>query len=229
MSRVQELEKLLARAQALVACAGVARKGSFMDDACTLIADMSNELTRIDTSSAFATGQFPKLKSQYGYLRDGTKIEPPKGWKILPEYLEVPHTHREFLQGYPTPCQWAEPRRCRSTMTPIWAHAPWGYVMAIAVPEDFDTSTLRDWRPEAMRSENPCRIVTIKYTNWRGHTSFRRIIPVEVWFGSTEYHKEPQWLLKAVCYVNFAMRDFALKDIHSWESTFLEAADGGSR
>ena len=39
--------------------------------------------------------------------------------------------------------------------------------------------------------------VSIQYTNWRGETAIRRIIPLEIWLGSTEWHKEKQWLLKA--------------------------------
>ncbi len=58
--------------------------------------------------------------------------------------------------------------------------------------------------------------VSIEYTNWRGETAMRRIIPIEIWFGSTGWHKTPQWLLKALDIEKDAERDFALGDIHSW-------------
>lgn len=53
----------------------------------------------------------------------------------------------------------------------------------------------------------------IHYTNWRGETAEREIIPVKVWFGSTEWHPEPQWFLAAIDVEKDAPRDFAMKDI----------------
>jgi len=58
--------------------------------------------------------------------------------------------------------------------------------------------------------------VTIKYTNYRGETSDRAIIPERIWFGSTEWHKEPQWILDAFDINKNAKRGFALKDIQKW-------------
>jgi hypothetical protein len=57
---------------------------------------------------------------------------------------------------------------------------------------------------------------TIVYTNWRNETSERHIIPLRVWFGSTKWHKEGQWLLTALDVDKQAERDFALKDIQKW-------------
>lgn len=56
----------------------------------------------------------------------------------------------------------------------------------------------------------------IIYTNWKNETSERHIIPIEIWFGSTEWHKEVQWLLKAMDVDKNEERDFALKDIKEW-------------
>ena len=50
------------------------------------------------------------------------------------------------------------------------------------------------------------------YTNWRGETSERTITPMHVWFGATDWHPEPQWLLRAWDHERNAERDFALKD-----------------
>lgn len=61
------------------------------------------------------------------------------------------------------------------------------------------------------------KIVVINYTNWKGVTAFRRIIPIEIFFGSTEWHKEEQWLLKAYDVDKNAERSFAVKDIKSWQ------------
>lgn len=54
--------------------------------------------------------------------------------------------------------------------------------------------------------------ITLIYTNWRGETAERTIIPQCIWFGSTEWHPEPQWLLTAIDMEKNAERDFPLKD-----------------
>jgi hypothetical protein len=38
-------------------------------------------------------------------------------------------------------------------------------------------------------------------------------VPLAPWYGSTEWHPEPQWLLKARDVAKGAERDFAIKDI----------------
>lgn len=55
--------------------------------------------------------------------------------------------------------------------------------------------------------------IRVRYTNWKGETDDRTIIPHQVWFGSTEYHPEPQWLVHAHDVEKDALRDFALKDM----------------
>jgi len=42
--------------------------------------------------------------------------------------------------------------------------------------------------------------------------STRTITPIKPWYGSTEWHPEPQWLLTAFDHEKHANRDFALKD-----------------
>lgn len=60
------------------------------------------------------------------------------------------------------------------------------------------------------------RQVKIVYTNWKSETAERTIVPIEIWFGSTEWHQEEQWLLKALDIEKEAERDFAVKDIQQW-------------
>jgi len=55
--------------------------------------------------------------------------------------------------------------------------------------------------------------LTIIYTNWRGETAERRIRPVRMWYGATDWHPEPQWLLKAIDVEKKAERDFAWSGI----------------
>ena len=58
--------------------------------------------------------------------------------------------------------------------------------------------------------------VTIVYTNYKGVTGIRHIIPISITFGHNEWHKEDQWLLIAFDLDKEAERTFAMKDIKSW-------------
>ena len=59
-------------------------------------------------------------------------------------------------------------------------------------------------------------MVSIVYTNYRGETGVRKVIPKNIWFGKTDWHPEEQWLLDAHDVEKGADRSFALKDIRSW-------------
>jgi len=63
---------------------------------------------------------------------------------------------------------------------------------------------------------NTEKIVKILYTNYRGETAIRKIIPDKIWFGKTDWHPVNQWLLNAFDLDKNAERSFALKDIKSW-------------
>lgn len=52
-----------------------------------------------------------------------------------------------------------------------------------------------------------------KYKNWEGKTAVRTVMPKEIWYGSTEWHPEEGWLLKAHDLDKDAERDFAVKDV----------------
>ncbi len=60
------------------------------------------------------------------------------------------------------------------------------------------------------------KVVKILYTNYRGETAMRRIIPKEVVFLATEWHPEEQWCLIAHDLDKDAERTFACKDIKQW-------------
>ncbi len=62
------------------------------------------------------------------------------------------------------------------------------------------------------------KTVTIVYTNYKGVTGTRRIVPIEILFGHNEWHTEDQWLMRALDIEKNAQRTFALKDIKSWEA-----------
>jgi hypothetical protein len=56
----------------------------------------------------------------------------------------------------------------------------------------------------------PTREQTVTYTNWRGERAERRIIPARLWYGVTEWHPEPGWLLDATDLDKRERRTFAL-------------------
>lgn len=60
------------------------------------------------------------------------------------------------------------------------------------------------------------RLVCFKYKNYKGEIFVRKVKPVEIWFGSTIYHPENQWLLKAFDVDKNDYRNFAIKDIQEW-------------
>lgn len=66
--------------------------------------------------------------------------------------------------------------------------------------------------------------IYIDYTNWRGERRVRLIQPIEMgmYFGSSEHHKEPQWLLRAIDCESNGIRTFALRNIHAMDCS----ADG---
>lgn len=56
--------------------------------------------------------------------------------------------------------------------------------------------------------------LTFPYTNWRGEHALRKVLPLRIWFGSTEWHPEPQWFLRALDIDKCEERDFAFSAIN---------------
>lgn len=56
----------------------------------------------------------------------------------------------------------------------------------------------------------------IYYTNYRGETSERVIIPISLHFGCNEWHPERQWLLEALDVEKNTQRTFSMSTIHHW-------------
>lgn len=81
-------------------------------------------------------------------------------------------------------------------------------------------SSQSDARSENERAESlpPDGAVTIDYTNYRGERALRTVLPIRIWFGSTAWHPDKQWLLEARDLDREVARDFALADIHHWSS-----------
>ena len=54
------------------------------------------------------------------------------------------------------------------------------------------------------------------YKNYKGIVSTRNVIPEGVYYGTTEWHKQNQWLMTAFDLDKKADRTFAITDIISW-------------
>lgn len=67
--------------------------------------------------------------------------------------------------------------------------------------------------------------VTILYENYRGETAVRRITPIaREWFGSSDWHPEPQWLFTAFDMDKEVFRDFARSGVKAWGQAAVDAA-----
>ena len=71
--------------------------------------------------------------------------------------------------------------------------------------------------------------VTLTYTNWRGETAQRTVTPKRIWWGATDWHPEPQWLLTAFDAEKQADRDFAIKDFGAATPQPAARSTGGRR
>ena len=58
--------------------------------------------------------------------------------------------------------------------------------------------------------------IEVLYKNWRGEIGVRKILPLDIYFGSTEFHKEQQWLMKVWDLDKEDYRTYALKNIQEW-------------
>jgi hypothetical protein len=57
------------------------------------------------------------------------------------------------------------------------------------------------------------QVITVRYKNYRGEIAVRKIVPVKMWFGKTEYHPHEQWIMTVWDCEKAAYRDYALQDI----------------
>jgi predicted DNA-binding transcriptional regulator YafY len=67
------------------------------------------------------------------------------------------------------------------------------------------------------------RRVKFVYTNWRGETSERQVEMYAVFWGATEWHPEPQWMLQAFDLEKREHRLFAMRDIKDVQHEILSA------
>lgn len=55
------------------------------------------------------------------------------------------------------------------------------------------------------------------YKNWRGVTSVRKVMPLDIEFTTSKWHGDkPQWFMRGICLEKNEERMFAMKDIRSF-------------
>jgi len=59
----------------------------------------------------------------------------------------------------------------------------------------------------------PHKSIKVKYKNWKAEIRIRTIVPLQVWYGNTDHHKENQWLLEVWDCDKDALRIYAMMDI----------------
>lgn len=59
--------------------------------------------------------------------------------------------------------------------------------------------------------------VTFVYRNWREEIRERKVTPIRMWYGRTDWHPAEQWFMEAIDSENGNTRDFALADILTFE------------
>lgn len=57
-------------------------------------------------------------------------------------------------------------------------------------------------------------IIQFEYTNHRGEKAVRKVRPIRIWFGSTAWHPEAQWLLEGFDLDRKETRDYAMSNMH---------------
>ena len=75
--------------------------------------------------------------------------------------------------------------------------------------------------PSANPQGSQQRMVRVHYRNWRGEERTREIRPIQVQWGTSDWHPEDQWMLLAVDPEDGKTKLFALKDCD-----FLHPNDG---
>lgn len=60
---------------------------------------------------------------------------------------------------------------------------------------------------------DPRKPLKILYTNWRGGTAIRTVLPIRVYWGATEWHSQEQWLMESYDFDRCERRTFAMRDI----------------
>ena len=71
-------------------------------------------------------------------------------------------------------------------------------------------------KEEFMKNENQEKVVKLLYKNWRNETAIRTVLPKRIYFGSTEWHPTPGWIMVVHDIDRDAEREYFMADIEEW-------------
>lgn len=83
--------------------------------------------------------------------------------------------------------------------------------MSLKLPQQ--PSSLQEAKSVSKLSDSEGGSLEVTYTNYRNETSTRHILPINLYYGNTKYHKEKQWILEVWDLDKDAYREYSLKDI----------------
>lgn len=68
------------------------------------------------------------------------------------------------------------------------------------------------------------KVISVCYTNWRGETRMRRLIPHTIAFQATEWHPgAPQWMMLATDAESGSYRWYPLQHLRGWQAAHNQA------
>lgn len=70
-----------------------------------------------------------------------------------------------------------------------------------------------DGQAVANPNPSPRDAITFWYRNYKGEVGYRRVRPLSIRYGTSEWHPEKQWLMRGYDTVNDKEREFAMKDM----------------
>lgn len=93
--------------------------------------------------------------------------------------------------------------------------------------------SIKDWTNKTLEDlilrVDKNKILTFLYKNWNNKTFIRKVQPVgNLYWGVTEYHKEPQWLFDVYDLDKEDYRTYAFKDIISIVSNDVSIGEDNS-
>jgi hypothetical protein len=88
-----------------------------------------------------------------------------------------------------------------------WVKAP---ILEGDIPETPRPNNARSVHHGALFVFHTDMVHELEYTNHRGRKSIRRIVPKVLCYGSSEWHREPQWLVEAFDVEEGTILTFAL-------------------
>lgn len=74
----------------------------------------------------------------------------------------------------------------------------------------------QDVKDKIVGKETDRIIAKVRYKNWKGEIGIRQIIPLEIFYGNSEYHTEEQWLMRVWDIDRKDYRVYAARDIIEW-------------